>query len=86
MKTQDMYLGVLFSMEDLSVYGYMTNTKIKFITVLTVPDVIIKDTDMKNVRNSFLLLAITLSPQCQFKMSLIPYIQGRCYRRFLTYF
>lgn len=53
MKTQDMYLGVLFSMEDLSVYGYMTNTKIKFITVLTVPDVIIKDTDMKNVRNSF---------------------------------
>lgn len=55
MKTQDMYLGVLFSMEDLSVYGYMTNTKIKFITVLTVPDVIIKDTDMKNVRNSFLL-------------------------------
>ena len=44
-----MYLGVLFSMEDLSVYGYMTNTKVKFITVLTVPDVIIKDLDMKNV-------------------------------------
>lgn len=37
-------------MEDLSVYGYMTNTKVKFITVLTVPDVIIKDLDMKNVR------------------------------------
>jgi hypothetical protein len=51
MKAQDMYLGVLFSMEDLSVYGYMTNTKIKFITVLTVHDVIIKDLDMKNVRN-----------------------------------
>lgn len=50
MKAQDMYLGVLFSMEDLSVYGYMTNTKIKFIIVLTVPDVIIKDLDMKNVR------------------------------------
>ncbi|KAG0340134.1 hypothetical protein BG004_006542 [Podila humilis] len=49
MKSQDMYLGVLFSMEDLSVYGYMTNTKVKFITVLTVPDVIIKDLDMKNV-------------------------------------
>ncbi|KAI8601257.1 Sedlin, partial [Dissophora ornata] len=41
--------SILFSMEDLSVYGYMTNTKIKFITVLTVPDVIIKDLDMKNV-------------------------------------
>ncbi|KAG0235933.1 hypothetical protein BGW41_000624 [Actinomortierella wolfii] len=49
MKAQDMYLGVLFSMEDLSVYGYMTNTRIKFITVLTVPDVIIKDLDMKNI-------------------------------------
>jgi hypothetical protein len=55
MKAQDMYLGVLFSMEDLSVYGYMTNTKIKFIIVLTVPDVIIKDLDMKNVRRGSLL-------------------------------
>lgn len=53
MKAQDMYLGVLFSMEDLSVYGYMTNTKVKFITVLTVPDVIIKDLDMKNVSPFF---------------------------------
>ncbi|KAG0251763.1 hypothetical protein DFQ27_008564 [Actinomortierella ambigua] len=51
MKAQDMYLGVLFSMEDLSVYGYMTNTRIKFITVLTVPDVIIKDLDMKNLHH-----------------------------------
>ncbi|KAG0000890.1 hypothetical protein BGZ65_003983 [Modicella reniformis] len=36
-------------MEDLAVYGYMTNTKIKFITVLNMPDVTIKDLDMKNV-------------------------------------
>ncbi|KAK3815057.1 MAG: trafficking protein particle complex 2 [Benniella sp.] len=48
-KTQEMYLGTLFSMEDLAVYGYMTNTKIKFITVLNMPDVTIKDLDMKNV-------------------------------------
>jgi len=49
-KTQEMYLGTLFSMEDLAVYGYMTNTKIKFITVLNMPDVTIKDLDMKNVK------------------------------------
>ncbi|KAF9581072.1 DNA-directed DNA polymerase delta [Lunasporangiospora selenospora] len=49
MKAQDMYLGVLFSMEDLSVYGYMTNTRVKFIAVISVPDAIIKDLDMKNI-------------------------------------
>ncbi|KAI8353888.1 Sedlin [Mortierella sp. GBAus27b] len=48
-KAQDMYLGTLFSMEDLAVYGYMTNSKIKFITVLNMPDVTIKDLDMKNI-------------------------------------
>jgi len=63
MKAQDMYLGVLFSMEDLSVYGYMTNTKIKFIIVLTVPDVIIKDLDMKNVRKKISLVS-SIEPAC----------------------
>ena len=30
----DLYLGLLFSVEDFKVYGYVTNTKIKFVVVL----------------------------------------------------
>ncbi|KAF2069131.1 hypothetical protein CYY_009547 [Polysphondylium violaceum] len=42
----DMYLGLLYPTEDYKVYGYMTNTKIKFIiVVLDTSD--IKDSDIK---------------------------------------
>jgi len=34
MTPADSYLGLLFSLEDLKVYGYITNTKIKFIIVV----------------------------------------------------
>ncbi|KAI8810584.1 trafficking protein particle complex subunit 2-like protein-like protein [Cladochytrium replicatum] len=46
-KNADLYLGLLYSMEDLAVYGYMTNTRIKFILILRSQDVAIKDADMK---------------------------------------
>ncbi|RUP44304.1 Sedlin, partial [Jimgerdemannia flammicorona] len=48
-KTPDVYLGLLYAMEDLAVYGYMTNTRVKFIIVVSVPDAVIKDADMKNL-------------------------------------
>ncbi|CAG8692776.1 13112_t:CDS:2, partial [Ambispora leptoticha] len=48
-KTTDAYLGLLYAMEDLAVYGYLTNTRVKFVIVLAVPDTIIKDSDMKSV-------------------------------------
>ncbi|RIA88630.1 Sedlin [Glomus cerebriforme] len=48
-ETADTYLGLLYVMEDLAVYGYITNTKVKFVVVLLVPDTVIKNTDMKNL-------------------------------------
>lgn len=30
----DLYLGMLFALEDFKVYGYITNTKIKFVVIL----------------------------------------------------
>ncbi|CAG8515068.1 416_t:CDS:2 [Funneliformis caledonium] len=45
----DTYLGLLYAMEDLAVYGYITNTRVKFVVVLSVPDAVIKNTDMKNL-------------------------------------
>ncbi|CAO3693266.1 unnamed protein product [Rhizopus microsporus] len=34
-------------MEDLAVYGYITNTRVKIIAVVSVTDGIIRDADMK---------------------------------------
>ncbi|KAG4305085.1 hypothetical protein PORY_001255 [Pneumocystis oryctolagi] len=43
----DMYLGLLHSQETASVYGSMTNTRIKFIVVLDNSDMTITDSDIK---------------------------------------
>ncbi|KAL1928237.1 hypothetical protein VTP01DRAFT_3153 [Rhizomucor pusillus] len=48
-KNLDLYLGLLYAMEDLAVYGYMTNTRVKFIVVVSVTDSIIRDADMKMI-------------------------------------
>ncbi|KAL9547231.1 hypothetical protein MBANPS3_006265 [Mucor bainieri] len=34
-------------MEDLAVYGYITNTRVKLVVVVSVTDGIIRDADMK---------------------------------------
>ncbi|KAI8834594.1 hematopoietic stem/progenitor cells 176 [Chytriomyces cf. hyalinus JEL632] len=48
-KNLDLYLGLLYCIEDLAVYGFMTNTKIKFIVVISMSDAAIKDIEMKNL-------------------------------------
>ncbi|CAB5333146.1 uncharacterized protein OCT59_028091 [Rhizophagus irregularis] len=45
----DTYLGLLYALEDLAVYGYVTNTKVKFVVVLSIPDAVIKNMDMRNL-------------------------------------
>jgi len=37
-------------MEDLAVYGYLTNTKIKIIIILTISINPVKDMEMKQVK------------------------------------
>ncbi|KAI9262766.1 Sedlin [Sporodiniella umbellata] len=48
-KYLDLYLGLLYAMEDLAVYGYITNTRVKIIAVASVTDGIIRDADMKSL-------------------------------------
>ncbi|ORZ11135.1 Sedlin [Absidia repens] len=50
-KQHELYLGLLYAMEDLAVYGYMTNTKVKFVVVVSVTDGVIRDADMKAIFN-----------------------------------
>ncbi|XWS62627.1 hypothetical protein CRYUN_Cryun06bG0027300 [Craigia yunnanensis] len=41
------FLGVLFPTENYKVYGYLTNTKVKFILVTT--DLDLRDADVRNM-------------------------------------
>ncbi|KTW26726.1 hypothetical protein T552_02731 [Pneumocystis carinii B80] len=45
----DTYLGLLHMHETSAVYGSVTNTKIKFIVVLDMSEMIITDADMKSL-------------------------------------
>ncbi|KAL0095231.1 Sedlin [Phycomyces blakesleeanus] len=46
-KNLDLYIGLLYAMEDLAVYGYITNTRVKCVVVVSVTDCVIRDADMK---------------------------------------
>nr|KAJ3421370.1 Trafficking protein particle complex subunit 2-like protein [Polyrhizophydium stewartii] len=45
----DLYLGLLYVMEDLAVFGYMTNTRIKFVLMVSATDAAIKDQEIKAI-------------------------------------
>lgn len=47
--SKDSYLGLLFLNEDFRVFGYITNTKIKFVIVLEAQNNQYHDTDIRNV-------------------------------------
>ncbi|GAA5983454.1 hypothetical protein JCM10908_000291 [Rhodotorula pacifica] len=48
-KTTDSYLGMLYAMEDYAVYGYKTNTRIKFILAIALADAVIRDIDVRTI-------------------------------------
>ncbi|XP_014483974.1 PREDICTED: trafficking protein particle complex subunit 2-like protein isoform X3 [Dinoponera quadriceps] len=45
--TRDLYLGLLFATEEYKIYGYATNTKIKFVIVLQSSNVSLRENDVK---------------------------------------
>ncbi|KAI0034156.1 Sedlin [Vararia minispora EC-137] len=45
-KGADGYLGFLYAMEDVAVYGYLTPLKLKIILALTLTDAVIRDADV----------------------------------------
>ncbi|GAA5996567.1 trafficking protein particle complex subunit 2-like protein [Rhodotorula paludigena] len=48
-KSTESYLGLLYAMEDYAVYGYQTNTRIKFVLALALADAVIRDVDVKTI-------------------------------------
>lgn len=70
-KGADSYLGFLYAMEEVAVYGYITPLKVKIILALTLTDAIVRDLDVIAVRLSlyvalfsclFLVEALTSGP------------------------
>ncbi|KAM0791415.1 hypothetical protein ACM66B_005875 [Microbotryomycetes sp. NB124-2] len=47
--TVESYFGLLYAMEDYAVYGYQTNTRIKFVVVLALADAVVRDFDVKTI-------------------------------------
>lgn len=44
------YLGLLYTMEDVAVYGYITPLKVKIILALALSDAIVRDLEITTVR------------------------------------
>jgi len=55
-----MYLGLLYPTEDYKVYGYVTNTKIKFILVIDDSLTDIKENEIRNHFKQFHSLFVDL--------------------------
>ncbi|XP_039204645.1 trafficking protein particle complex subunit 2-like protein [Crotalus tigris] len=54
---QDLYLGLLYPTEDYKVYGYVTNSKLKFVLVVDSSNTALRDNEIRRMfrtlRNSY---------------------------------
>jgi trafficking protein particle complex subunit 2 len=48
-KPTDSYLGLLYTMEDVAVYGYMTPAKTKIVLAFALSDSVVKDAEVITV-------------------------------------
>ena len=48
-KSKDLYLGLLCCMEDVACFGYITNSKIKMVLMVTVQDKTIRDQSVRHL-------------------------------------
>lgn len=46
---RDLYLGLLYPTEDYQVYGYVTNTKVKFVIVVESSNTQLRDSEIRTV-------------------------------------
>lgn len=49
-KSTDCYMNLLYTMEDVAVYGYITPLKVKIIIALALTDSVVRDADVLTVR------------------------------------
>lgn len=60
-KACECYLGLLFCLEDVAVYGYITPLKVKIVIALPLSDSVVKDAEIAAVSLAIFILCITFS-------------------------
>jgi trafficking protein particle complex subunit 2 len=50
-KSTECYLGLLYALEDVAVYGYITPLKVKIVLALGLTDSVVRDADITMVRS-----------------------------------
>ncbi|KAJ3810020.1 Sedlin, N-terminal conserved region-domain-containing protein [Lentinula aff. lateritia] len=48
-KSSECYLGLLYSMEDVAVYGYITPLKVKIVIAAALTDAVVRDVDLNMI-------------------------------------
>lgn len=48
-KSTECYLGLLYAMEDVAVYGYVTPLKVKIVLALALSDSVVRDAEINMV-------------------------------------
>ncbi|XP_002736266.1 trafficking protein particle complex subunit 2-like protein [Saccoglossus kowalevskii] len=46
---RELYLGLLYPTEDYKVYGYVTNTKVKFVIVVETSNTLLRDNEIRSM-------------------------------------
>lgn len=60
-KSTECYLGLLYAMDDVAVYGYVTPLKVKLVVALALSDSVVRDADVTLVRSPH-TLCVYLAP------------------------
>lgn len=60
-KTTDCYLGLLYAMEGVAVYGYITPLKVKIVLALALSDSVVKDLEVTMVNQTWPLVATSFT-------------------------
>ena len=53
LRNLEQYLGLLYTLEDLAVYGFQTSTRVKILLMLTLSDGLVRDIDVLTVSQPF---------------------------------
>uniref|UniRef100_A0A8B9FFX0 Trafficking protein particle complex subunit 2-like protein n=1 Tax=Amazona collaria TaxID=241587 RepID=A0A8B9FFX0_9PSIT len=48
-----LYLGLLYPTEDYKLYGYVTNSKVKFVMVVDSSNTVLRDNEIRSLHNSY---------------------------------
>ncbi|PWY97612.1 Sedlin [Testicularia cyperi] len=52
-KATEQYLGLLYTLEDLAIYGFQTSTRLRFILIMSLTDHIVRDIDILTLFRAF---------------------------------